>query len=538
MESSTQEKDRRVIPRWREPSRTPSRELESSLRVENQIEPNKLALTNSVNNWLENPTVENASDLVSAALVFGEKEVARGAAQQLVAKDSNATPAVKVVANRLITSDFAGHVEDVSILLSDDAELRSSVSAGIRRLKIRAGEFPRNAFLWMEIARQHTLISQNSAAERAMKMAIAAAPNNRFVLRAAARFFVHTDEPEQALFYLRRSSNLKNDPWLQAAEIAVSSYAGRQPRSVKSAGRILNSRRWSEFQTSELFAAIATEEMNHGSHKRAAKLFRKSIADPTDNTAAQAYWARQSIALDLPLHLSLTKGAFEARMREAIDKKLYREAIEHCVRWLNDEPFSSIPAIDGSFYAAAFLGDYELSARISERGLVANQYDPILINNSAVALANLNRTQEARNRISSVLRLVKGDSPYPVVLATLGLIAFREQDYVEGRFYYHSAFENATKQKNIDSAFRIQLHWLLEEWQLGSIGGRELDYVISQLETFSQRRNANLKKSTVDLWNNVRNRISRDGNLQIPIPGLLNFEPSKLLEVDLEEFVN
>jgi hypothetical protein len=56
------------------------------------------------------------------------------------------------------------------------------------------------------------------------------APNHRFALRSAARFFLHVGKPDDAQTILRRSEATRRDPWLMAAEIAVSTVADRTPR--------------------------------------------------------------------------------------------------------------------------------------------------------------------------------------------------------------------------------------------------------------------------------------------------------------------
>jgi hypothetical protein len=54
-----------------------------------------------------------------------------------------------------------------------------------------------------------------------MMTALQLAPQNRHVLRSAARLFLHVGDPECAHDLVARNDATKNDPWLIAAEIAI-----------------------------------------------------------------------------------------------------------------------------------------------------------------------------------------------------------------------------------------------------------------------------------------------------------------------------
>ena len=70
---------------------------------------------------------------------------------------------------------------------------------------------------------------------------------------------------------------------------------------------------------------------------------------------------------------------------------------------LLDEPFSSRPAVLGSFAAATGLEDYGLAVNITGNGLIANPNELGLINNLAFSLA-LNKPHEALKELQTASR--------------------------------------------------------------------------------------------------------------------------------------
>src|SRR6185295_6008504 len=97
----------------------------------------------------------------------------------------------------------------------------------IKALKQRRIAEPRNAFVWSDLARLYVLVGLRDQAERAMQVALSLAPFDRFIVRSAARFFLHSSNPDRSLQILRRNERTKLDPWLMAAELAFSSVVNK-----------------------------------------------------------------------------------------------------------------------------------------------------------------------------------------------------------------------------------------------------------------------------------------------------------------------
>ncbi|MCY4129034.1 MAG: hypothetical protein OXG15_07305 [Gammaproteobacteria bacterium] len=272
------------------------------------------------------------------------------------------------------------------------------------------------------------------------------ANRNRFVLRSSSRLWVHMDRPDKAHGQLVRSPRTKHDPWLLAAEIATAGAAGVNPRFTKAARLMLEGRKQPATHVSELASALATLEMASGKTRKARKLFRRSLESPTDNSIAQAVWARN---LHLPFVIDDQylefPNAFEAGSWSYYFDENWRKAVEQCEFWQFDQPFSRRPGIQGSYVAAVALDDFVKCKALAELGLRSNPNDLTLLNNYAFALINLGEIHIARDSLSR-MRSMQNTIPDRVAFfATRGLLAFRTGEFAEGRDSYTAAIELARR---------------------------------------------------------------------------------------------
>jgi len=67
-----------------------------------------------------------------------------------------------------------------------------------KSLRLRSKEELHNPFVWVDLARAYENLGVREKAERMMRVALTLAPEDRFVLRSAARLYFHHDEFEQA----------------------------------------------------------------------------------------------------------------------------------------------------------------------------------------------------------------------------------------------------------------------------------------------------------------------------------------------------
>ncbi len=301
------DKDRRVIPRWREFRTTLETGELDGRPVDLKVFESREYFEEKLEQWRDDRRIETAADLVTAALVLGRHRDAEDAARFLLLPDGQATEAVKVVAEMVLApEDQVGRVR-LGELKDIDTEAEV-VRLRIRSLRAQLRDDPRNGLHWVDLSRAYSMLGQHNGSVRAMERALALTRDNRFVLRSAARLFVHIDEPDRAHQVVMRADSTREDPWLLSAEIAVAAVAERKPLLVRQGRHLLAHGDFPPVQTTELSSALATLEMSTGDMKKARRLFRDSLVDPTDNSLAQAGWAATKMTgVDIPSRHALCK---------------------------------------------------------------------------------------------------------------------------------------------------------------------------------------------------------------------------------------
>jgi tetratricopeptide (TPR) repeat protein len=347
----------------------------------------------------------------------------------------------------------------------------------------------RNAMAWCDLALQYSILGQSIQAADSMSMALRLAPTNRFVLRSAARLWVHAGDIERAHHLLIPVTRASGDPWLMAAELAVASAGQRSPRSVKAGRSLLESQRISAFNTTELASALATLELTAGQTKRARRLFAESLADPTENSLAQVEWASLRLrGLKVSDKALSQAGAHEARARMFSEIHDWTQAVDEAWLWLLDQPFSEDAAAFGSCLAEMGSLDFERAELIARQGLQANPRSQILINNLAFAQMELGLTDLAEKNLRSISAPALDDAENGVTWrATEGLLAFRKGDRRGGRLRYEEAIEGARKLGHRERQAMAAIMLAREEWRLD--GSEAMPFI---------RRAAELAKGQTD----------------------------------------
>ena len=413
----------------------------------------------------QEPSVEHAAEVVGGAIVLGREKESQAAAAFLLsskqASTTNRNLASKTLGLGLIEKDAPG-----------DA-FPQWVYQKISSIKAMLVNYPNNPLLWVELGRHYLLLGQLEPSNRAIETAVALAPAQRFVLRSAARFFIHKKEPDRALAILERNQIFQRDPWLMAAQIAISQVAGRTSLHVKKAEKMSGSSQFSPLQVSELSSALGSLELSQGNSRFARRYFRQSLMDPTENALAQAIWSQQHLShLEVPLERLHQQGTFEANARQAYAEHRWRDTLEACASWLTDEPFSSRPAVLGSFVSAVTMEDFGRSELFCRMGLRANPHHPLLNNNLAVALACQGKVEEAQSVFGSIPSNPKETDQAPAITATLGLLAYRSGRVEEGRKLYRQAIELAGNDKRLRAMAVV--HYGMEELRVVSPPSEEL----------------------------------------------------------------
>jgi len=431
------DKERRLLPRW-QPSAVsiaqgdlrPLISRKPRMIEDEHFEARKIE-------WEATHSLEVAAELVASAIVLGRIDEAIPAARLLAEAASDVPATLREMARDALTVEpqVLAHRHHRPRELA-----RHSIYSEVSRIRHHLTANPRDAYAWVDIGRLYTTLGQFEKARHAIDVARAIAPEDRFVLRAAARFFVHAGDAEIAERMLNRAHATRRDPWLMSAEIAVSQVLGRSPRTASLAARALKEDAWTPHSSSELSGSFATLLMEEGATHKARGFFRQSLRDPTENAIAQAQWAAgQTRGLVIPHELLSHPKGYEARALHDTLVGDWDSAIENCWDWVAYEPTSSRPMQLGSYVASVAREDSETILEFTARGLAAEPRDPTLLNNRAVGLVYANRVTEAAEILYGLVIEKTSEEIQPALYATTGLIFFRTGVIESGRVFYERA---------------------------------------------------------------------------------------------------
>lgn len=319
----------------------------------------------------------------------------------------------------------------------------------IRRLRALLRTAPDNALALLDYAQFQSAIGKLTSAERSLRVALNLAPNNRTVIRTAARFFVHANKPELAHQLIRRHQRTAGDPWLMASEIALADAAGVESTFLSKGKRFLHEQtRYPNAHLTELAGVIASQELFSGNLKKAREAQRKALLAPNDNMIAQAVELQQyfGIALEGPQITAALSRSSEALVLQSWASMKPEGVERHAQDWHAEEPFSSRP-IQMLSTLYAFRGEHDLAIRWIEAGLLADATDRGLLINLAFVQACMGQSERAAATIRK-LRHLYGKNIEPYAKATEGLIEYTQGRYESGDRLYDEAvslFEQANQ---------------------------------------------------------------------------------------------
>ena len=430
MTSDRGQKDRQIIPRWNLSS--------VSFRIGDTMDLHRRKtvgrrdvelLRKKRSRWEELQSTEAGIDLVGSALVLEEKD------------DVRVDDAIMALGRGRLSCSQWGVVDAARGQDEPEEAPAVALSERVRSLRSRLVRHPRDAIAWIDIAYVFGLLGSTQRAERCLRTAIALAPNSRIVLRALARFFAHREDPDTALWFLRRSDSLRHDPWLLAADISIAETFGKRAPHAKSAIQLVDKMDTHPLNKTELLGALSTLEFRHSANqKRARRWLREALLHPNENTLAQAEHLVNTLGIGIDIGHGTALFDFEARSVRAFRARAFEEAIENTKKWAEYQPLSSRPLLFGSYIQSVLMNDNKSAIEFirSARGY-STYSDPMVINNLAFFLASEGRIEEASQELRRLARMEVNTDDEACVTATRGLIAFRSQKPDLGHQEYERA---------------------------------------------------------------------------------------------------
>jgi tetratricopeptide (TPR) repeat protein len=446
---------RNLVPRWRAAAVTMHLpELRSSMRRRRDYDFGLDEFKDALADWEAHRTPSSAAEVVAAAFVADQGQNAIDAARFLAEYEDEAASSLRRSASQTL----------LSAMLPVPRVQENTTHALIHELRAKALAYPTDPMAWIDLALAYTNRGQAGRAERFIRMAISLAPNNRFVLRSAVRYYLHIHEGERAYKLLDRLPVVNTDPWLTAAKLAAASIVSRRPDDLKDARSLVYSKDFSRYDTSELASQLATIDLQDGHRLRSKKLFEHALQSPTDNTLAQVRWLEDlDTSFSMPSVSVSAPRDFEANALKDFHSGQWEDAITNSWKWYDDEPFARRGPILGSYVASELLQDYERALEFADAGLKSNPRDPALLNNKAYSLAMIGDTSKARECLN--LAKPRKDENLSLIpkLATSGAICYREGNVQEGRSWYLKAIEESRAPDLAKVKMMSMMHLALEE---------------------------------------------------------------------------
>jgi len=377
-------------------------------------------------------SVPIAAELMYLASSAGDDQLAKRAALKIIENQEKIgdTPLLRS-ARRIAAGESAQETKTVS----EDFVRRGRT--------VLAVEY-KNPILLIDIARELTARRHEKSALRYIRSAVALAPNSRFVVRAAARYYLHIGEQEMAHDLLLRSPLLRVDPWVQASEIAIATVVGKTSALLKRTLRSLGAAGEVGIDRSELASAAATVEMMSGSNKRAKELFKQALLHPNDNSLAQAEWAATKLRLVVDEKALNIPMSYEANSHNAYRHQQMDDAIRHAQLWEQDEPFSSRP-LDAQAYLLNLQGCYSKALEAATKACDLDGDNFALSLNRLFSQIQTGDLEGAGEELTRLGRRPDVKSHATHFLANVGALAYSIADFELGRKMYQHAIRSARR---------------------------------------------------------------------------------------------
>jgi tetratricopeptide (TPR) repeat protein len=418
-----------VIPRWLNHAKAvKTREL-SSPTVSRFIlsEFTKKQLAADYLEFKDSPTPHKAADLMGAAFVIGNESIAKEVAQYVKYSTVLQKPVL----------DLANHILGETL----KTESATDVYARIAQSKKFLAEYPNNALGWIERARCYTIVGQAEKAEYCVRIALKLAPSDRFIVRSAVRFFLHSDKLDQAWDCVKHASAIRFDPWIKATEISIAEAIKKSVKKLKGFVPV-GATPDKIYHFSELIESYGMLELINGNDKRAKKHFKIAWANPSHNVVTHSEWI---VREHFPAMAEMAEGKFGESIEATAWQNYYRLKVDDALRaaneWALEEPYAKNAFSLGSSLAYQ-KHNYDQGVKIAKEGLKVTPNEFGLQNNLCFGLLKMNKVPEAEIEL---LKIIAPTDPRPHVVfsATKGLLEFKKGNINQGRSLYLEAIGEA-----------------------------------------------------------------------------------------------
>jgi len=459
--------ERTVLPNWRSFTQTLHfGELNDFASDRPSLTSTRLTIDDYLLSWAQNKTIPIAADLLSAAFVngFTGNTIVKEAATFIYSNKNESTDAIIRLAEGILNPRIDIPQRSIVSASIEDCIDSLKVHQSIKIIKNQIAKYPLNPIFYVELSRLYSIIGLKQKAIQNMSVALHIIPENRFILRAAARLYAHFGLQEHIHNIIRKSEIVKYDPWITSAEIALATRIKRSSLFVKNGLQMIMSGKFSYYSLTELASSIGTLEFMNGHKKKAKKLLKTALISPNDNSLAQVGWILNNDYLfETNLSDYLIDNKYEALALDNYYGKKWNEALDNSIAWFCDLPFSKRPLVFGA-HIADILDRPEFARRLLIEGLISHPKDAQIINNLAYSFALENKLPEAESYLAKLPSSSDIDPVSKICLtATRGLISFRKGLAQEGRELYYETLKETKSIANRHLNLLAALNFAREE---------------------------------------------------------------------------
>lgn len=429
--------NRQLIPRWHTSRKSMALQFPTLVAKTSSAQSAKTDrfLEKARERWKQDKNYYNAIELHTALLVRG----------------IYSAPEDDEVINYLLSKQDglpsgAKHLIDPNIRHIDKSTryysyLPSEVGHIISRLRSIVTKFPQDYMTWCDLAFYYTVLGYYPKAEKCLSIAWHQCKHHPYIARCFARFYVHVDEPEKAVWLLKRSGGINYDPLITSASIAISNAFDLGNPDISKARKLLDDYRGLKAFSSELAATIGTIEFNNGRKKKAKEYFIDALAQPSENSLSQYKWLNQKAGFSLNNEGIVHVPTVEGNVHQLYVQGNFEECRNKLLDLFDFQPFSDGAISDAGYMSLVGLNDPEFVIKLSDSRIPKTHMSFGELNNLTVAKLMKNDLSGAEVSMRLLSKKLSPDKPEAqgIYLATSGLVMFKFGQIEQGKELYRKA---------------------------------------------------------------------------------------------------
>ncbi len=370
--------NRQLVPRWH----TSRKQFKYNYPVKNNTVfhselDNDYWFKRALNNWKQSPTTVNAIDVFVRFIQGGERDSSRfnSVHRQLLDQfDSLPITIQNLVCPKLkFIDNSAGYSTNPD-----------KVHLIIHKLKKVVKFNPRDSLTWMDLGFYYSILGEYKRAEYCTEIAKNLDPQSSYIARAYSRFLVQIDDPEQAVWYLKGLQNLKTNPLILSAYMAIGSAFDIVKPNVKLGLSLVDNWKGEQARVSELAATIGTIELQNGALKKGKKHLQQALNEPSENVVSHVKWLHHKHNINL-INMPKNSNSIEGGVNDLYAQQKFTECRDKLIEMYEFQPYSIGPLVDASYLSIAALDDPQFVIDISSNRIPKSHMEFSELNNLIVA---------------------------------------------------------------------------------------------------------------------------------------------------------